>query len=67
MKIPDPHDFEPEGLNPRRAAIWLGVSVSTLERWRAQGTGPKYVQEPGGRLVIYPVDELRAWLRERAR
>jgi hypothetical protein len=32
-----PHDL----LSQAAAARYLGVSVSSLERWRAQGIGPK--------------------------
>lgn len=41
------------------AARILCVSVSTLNRWRANGEGPDYVRL-GGR-VLYPVDSLRSF------
>lgn len=29
-------------LNPAQAAAYLGLSPSTLSRWRVQGLGPRY-------------------------
>jgi predicted DNA-binding transcriptional regulator AlpA len=65
IKIADPDDFEPAGLKPPQASKFMGYSVATLERWRAAGIGPRFVQE--GRAVIYPREELLAWLRAKAK
>jgi predicted DNA-binding transcriptional regulator AlpA len=40
----------------------LQVDQRTLARWRALGTGPKYVRL--GRTVRYAVEDLQAWLDE---
>ncbi len=40
----------PVALNPREAAQYLGVSVSTLKLWRAQKIGPKWTKR-GARLT----------------
>ena len=46
----------PVVLNPREAAQYLGVSVSTLKLWRAQKIGPKWTKR-GARLIAYrPAD-----------
>jgi excisionase family DNA binding protein len=47
-------------LGPKQAAHWLGVSVRTLEDWRARGKGPPYFKVGGG--VRYSVRELETWL-----
>lgn len=44
------------------AAAMLGVSQDTLRRWRLQGKGPAYARL-SAHTVVYPVDELRAYLR----
>jgi predicted site-specific integrase-resolvase len=45
---------------PKEAAGMLGVAARTLEEWRRQGRGPRWIR--AGRIVLYPVDGLRAWL-----
>ena len=39
------------------------VSVRTLANWRWAGTGPKFTRV-GGR-ILYPVDDLVAWEKNR--
>jgi len=34
--------IEPKFLNERQVATFLGISVSTLQRWRLLGTGPRF-------------------------
>ena len=48
------------------AAKRLGLSDSTLEKWRVSGEGPAFIQL-GKWRVAYPVDELDRWLAERPR
>ena len=50
-------------LNTKELASYLGVAVSTLLLYRAEGTGPRYIKM--GRLVRYRVDDVEAWLAER--
>jgi hypothetical protein len=52
---------EPEYLQPRElAARWRGVvTLSTLDNWRSQSRGPRFVKI-GGR-VLYPVAEVEAY------
>ena len=45
------------------AAKYLKLSASTLEKWRVMGGGPRYLKL--GRRVVYSIDALDAWLRER--
>lgn len=40
----------------REAAAYLGLAVSTLNKWRCYGTGPKYLKL--GRAVRYHREDL---------
>lgn len=42
-------------LNVDQAGRYLGVSVSTLNRWRCSGTGPEW-SKLGGRVFYYLAD-----------
>lgn len=52
---------EPEYLQPRELAErWRGVvTLATLDNWRSQSRGPRFVKI-GGR-VLYPVAEVEAY------
>ena len=50
-------------LTTKQAAAHLSLSVSTLNKWRCYGTGPKYLKL--GRAVRYSHDELNRFLAER--
>ncbi len=52
---------QPGYLQPRElAARWRGVvTLSTLDNWRSQNRGPRFVKI-GGR-VLYPVAEVEAY------
>lgn len=57
--IPLPH--EADRLIPASALPqYLGVSLPTLERWRMQGIGPKFIK--AGRRVFYRVNDVRTWI-----
>ena len=49
----------------RRAEVAerLKVSVRTVERWAVEGGGPPFVLI--GRIPLYPVNTLDAWMRAR--
>ncbi|MEM9763815.1 MAG: DNA-binding protein [Pseudomonadota bacterium] len=47
-------------LTKERAAVELGVSCATLDRWHRERRGPTRTKI--GRTVLYRVDSLRAWL-----
>ena len=49
-----------------KAAETLGVRMSTLARWRYDGTGPKGWVYLSATMVGYPEDELVAFVTERA-
>ncbi len=56
----------PELLTEAEAAELLTVSISTMIRWRREGTGPPWFRL-GGRhagAVRYRRDELLQWLEE---
>jgi excisionase family DNA binding protein len=44
----------------RQAAKYLGLSISTLNKWRCYGFGPKYLKL--GRAVRYRQEELDRYL-----
>jgi predicted DNA-binding transcriptional regulator AlpA len=48
------------------AAEYLGLAVSTLEKSRLSGEGPKFVRI-GARAVGYIIEDLDDWLRARVR
>lgn len=49
-------------LDTKSAAPRIGVSAGTLENWRTQGCGPKFIKTAGkrGRVLYDPVD-IEAW------
>lgn len=50
-------------LSTRGAAEYLDTTVGTLATWRCHGEGPPYVKL--GRKVVYRLEALDAYLRER--
>jgi predicted DNA-binding transcriptional regulator AlpA len=55
----DSRFLDPE-LNTADAARFLGISVSTLERLRASGDGPRFAKY-GPRTIRYKTSDLCAW------
>lgn len=49
-----------EVLTPREVAAILKVSVRTLESWRSQGRGPRWVKVEG--LIRYPGRYLQSYV-----
>ena len=49
----------------RAAALLGGLSVRTLERWRLEGCGPRFVRV--GRRVMYEPSALADFVRRRSR
>ena len=49
-------------LSPIEAALYLGFSVQTLERWRKKGEGPRWFRL-GYRRVIYDIADLDAFIQ----
>lgn len=52
-------------LTTPQAALYLGLSKSTLECWRARGEGPRFLKL--GRAVRYRVEDLDAFADESSR
>lgn len=54
-------------LTPAEAARYLRLSVKTLERYRQEGTGPRYARTSSGRggRILYSLRELDRFLAER--
>lgn len=55
----------PTLLDPTAAAERLNLSTVTLARWRMRGGGPAFVKL--GARVMYPLDELEAWVARQLR
>jgi predicted DNA-binding transcriptional regulator AlpA len=53
-------DADDRPLNTKSAADFLGVSTRSMERWRAQRTGPEYFKL-SARAVRYSLAALRRW------
>jgi predicted DNA-binding transcriptional regulator AlpA len=67
---PDGHttgDFDLPGRkrNVQEAARFLGLSVSTLNKLRLSGNGPRYMKL--GRRVLYDLRDLEQWAAQRKR
>jgi hypothetical protein len=58
-----PPVIQPLALRPRDAAIALGISERLLQDWSKNQDLPCIRI---GQVVLYPVDEIRQWLRHRA-
>lgn len=56
-------DGEMNLLNTTQAAPCIGVSPGTLENWRIQGIGPKFIKTTPGRggKVLYDPADIEAW------
>jgi predicted DNA-binding transcriptional regulator AlpA len=48
-----------------QAARFLGLSKSTLAKWRVAGSGPKFIR--AGRAVLYSKEHLQEWLAANTR
>lgn len=49
-------------LSTPEAATYTGYAVGTLEKLRCLGGGPPFIRRPGGRRILYRVEDLDAWL-----
>ena len=50
-------------LSQKEVEELTGIAQGTLENWRCYGRGPSYVHL--GRLVRYPVADLKEWMEKR--
>jgi hypothetical protein len=62
VSLPSPLDPD-AGCNEMQAAIFLGVSVRTLQAWRVRGGGPRFCKI--GRSVRYQRRALMEFMAER--
>ena len=52
-------------LDTKATAPRLGVAPGTLENWRVQGVGPKFIKTPGKRgKVLYDPADIELWKAE---
>ena len=54
-------------MRPSDAAYYLGISESTLAKWRCQTAGGPPYMKLGPRIVAYDQGELDTWMRGRSR
>jgi excisionase family DNA binding protein len=62
---PQPPVLEQRYLSTAEAALYTGISESTLEKWRIDGKGPEYTK--AGKMVLYDVRDLDAFMAARKR
>jgi hypothetical protein len=55
------HTIQQKKLRRKEAAVYLGVSVRTLDRWALLGRGPRFTLVTP-RLALYDIAELEAYL-----
>jgi predicted DNA-binding transcriptional regulator AlpA len=53
-------------LRTPEAAEYVGLSASTLEKFRLTGSGPVY-QKAGPKIVVYRLEDLDVWLNAQRR
>ncbi len=67
--FPDRNTFDPRDadrlLDVNALAEWLGVSKSTLAKWRLTGTGPPFLK--CGKKILHRQRDVSRWLDHRRR
>ncbi|WP_299436786.1 helix-turn-helix domain-containing protein [uncultured Rhodospira sp.] len=58
--FPSPHELPDPLMTQGQAAAYLSKTVRTLERWRRDGVGPRYLRV--GRTIRYRRADVDAWL-----
>jgi predicted DNA-binding transcriptional regulator AlpA len=53
-------------LRVQDAAMRVGLSISTLNKMRGDGRGPRFIKLTG-KIVGYSIDDLDAWVEKRRR
>ena len=56
----------PRYLSVREAAAYTGIGKSTLDRWRAVGTGPEFIWRSDHR-VAYAIEDIDNYMAARRR
>ena len=59
---PEPRAVRPEYIRRREAARFLGISYGTLSNWASAGVGPTVYRLGSGKVVLYAVHELHAYI-----
>ena len=54
-------------LSAQAVAQLIGIKTATLAKWRRAGRGPAGWFHVSATLVVYPVDEVERYVRERKR
>lgn len=52
-------------LRPRDVERYYGLRIKTLEAWRRTNDGPKFASLSNGRMILYDVVDIEAWLADR--
>lgn len=52
-------------LTPEQLAIWLGLSLNTVNQWRYLKRGPRFLKI--GKNVRYAEEDVLAWLEQQSR
>lgn len=65
LSSPELFDRGQQLMTEREAAAHLRVSIKTLQSWRLQGKGPRFLKL--GRCVRYKLDDLTRFLEASAR
>lgn len=60
---PQPPDVSPLGLLEHELAQRWRVDKKSLQRWRQEGTGPKFVRI--SRKIVYPFSEIERYESDR--
>ncbi|QYF98941.1 helix-turn-helix domain-containing protein [Microbacterium sp. PAMC21962] len=63
LEVPGFEDL-PVIMSPRALAEILDISTKSLERYRADGTGPRWIKLPGSSLIRYTRRDVAAWLEQ---
>lgn len=59
----EPSKSESKLLDENELAQWIDEPVSSIQKWRVSGKGPKFIKKPKG--VGYRVSDVEKWLDER--
>jgi len=68
MRANNPNLEAARPLTTEEAAQYLSVTRRTLERWRSQRVGPRFLKPRGGRTnrCLYRREDLDSWLESHA-
>ncbi|WP_156527317.1 helix-turn-helix transcriptional regulator [Gordonia sp. 852002-51296_SCH5728562-b] len=60
------NDHKQLTMSPKTLGRSLDRSTGTLKNWRMRGIGPPYIKTSDGGSVLYRIEDVTAWLEERA-